>query len=320
MLHQVAAPIGVAEGDHNWDFGFRYLWADFELSDEAHLTAEREVSYRHWSAGAQVQGFKVHIPFSMPHRGDFAAEVGVGRDGDFVVGSEGDPRMEWLLDAQPDTNSGWGRDHPYMGCFASGGAPALTGEITWGSRSQNLNIGFPAYGGGTAPAALNEAWMAAPSLELCDSLCADYRHFGLWWTQCLCGNTYGAGGATDGCGDQGSSCEPGQETCGGDAGHPVWQTGSPAWSLQHDVVAETKDRSTCWETLPALIPNPNTLSDIDGGTASSQGASYFTERFCPGWAKFVSSNSCLDSDPGCDASGSAIFDGGDDMCESRRAV
>ena len=108
MLHQVAAPIGVAEGDHNWDFGFRYLWADFELSDEAHLTAEREVSYRHWSAGAQVQGFKVRIPFSMPHRGDFAAEIGVGRDGDHVIGSEGDPQMEWVPDPQPDTKSSWG--------------------------------------------------------------------------------------------------------------------------------------------------------------------------------------------------------------------
>ena len=157
---------------------------------------------------------------------------------------------------------------------------------------------------------MNEAWIAAPSLELCNSLCTAYRYFGLRFTNCLCGNSYGAGGPSDGCGDQGSSCTR-QETCPSKIA--VWQTGAPAWSLQHDVVAETKDRSTCWATLPALVPYPNTLSDIDGGTASSQGASYFTERFCPGWAKFVSSNSCLDSDPGCDASGSAIFDGGQDM-------
>ena len=90
--------------------------------------------------------------------------------------------------------------------------------------------------------------------------------------------------------------------------------------MQYDVVSETEGRSRCWETLPALILYPHTLSDIDGGTASSQGASYFTERFCPGWAKFVSANSCLDSDPGCDASGNAIFDGGDDMCKSRGVV
>ena len=107
-LAEVAGPIGVAEGDHDWDFGFRYMWAEFELSDEAHLTAEREVSYRHWSAGAQVQGFKVRIPFSMPHRGDFAAEIGIGRDGDHMIGSEGDRQMEWVPDPQPDSESSWG--------------------------------------------------------------------------------------------------------------------------------------------------------------------------------------------------------------------
>ena len=87
------------------------------------------------------------------------------------------------------------------------------------------------------------------------------------------------------------------------------------WTMSTDVqaVSAPESGSTCWATLPALVPHPNTLSDTDGGAASSQGASYFTERFCPGWAKFVSSNSCLDSDPGCDASGSAIFDGGQDM-------
>ena len=66
------------------------------------------MSYRHWSANTQIQGFKIVLPFPVTHRGSFAAEVGIGRDGDFVLGSEGDQWMEWNADPQPDTSSGWG--------------------------------------------------------------------------------------------------------------------------------------------------------------------------------------------------------------------
>ena len=46
-LSEVAGPIGIAFGDHDWDFGFRYLWVAVEMPADTHLTAEREVSYRH---------------------------------------------------------------------------------------------------------------------------------------------------------------------------------------------------------------------------------------------------------------------------------
>ena len=74
-------PLGVRRGS-DWDFSFRHEWAGFEVSEGTHLTAEREVSFRHWPAGAQVQGFKVGVPFSMAYQGAVATEVGIGRDGD----------------------------------------------------------------------------------------------------------------------------------------------------------------------------------------------------------------------------------------------
>ena len=202
--------------------------------------------------------------------------------------------MEWIPDPQPDANSGWGEG--YLGCYKDAGHPVLPTDVSYGGTSTHPGL-FP----------MSDDQMSTPT-ESCSAHCAGYRYFGLQWsTGCTCGNTFGGDGVEPtGCAD----CAVSTSCSGRNAvyGRAAWQLAAPFGGQ-----SEPEGRSTCWETLPALVPNSNTLSDTGGGTASSQGASYFTERFCPGWAKFVSSNSCLDSDPGCDASGSAIFDGGQDM-------
>ena len=303
-LSEVAGPIGIAFGDHDWDFGFRYLWAAVEMSDETHLTAEREVSYRHWSAGAQVQGFKIRIPFSMPHRGDFAAEIVVGRDGDHMIGRT-------LCSAQSCSELGWAERFRFLNagrgvCGESDGGWACTAG-TWdhavsvctsvGARLCSIEE-FGNYPGGTG--------------------CGfDNSHV---WAEdaCTAGRMVSIGGrlTTDGecqdfdqvanvrcCGDDDTAAD---ECLSESTGSSVRSSGTS------DVL------QACWNTLPNLVPLAHSISDGDA-TVSSQGAEYFEERFCPGFRKFVSPNTCSDSEPNC-GTGNAVFDGGDDMCECRGFV
>ena len=129
----MAGPIGIVEGDHDWDFGFHYEWQATSLVDEQ-MTAEREVSYRRWPAGARVQGFTVDIPISMPHQGDFVTEMGVGRDGDYVLGWSGAPQLEWgRVDNLPDTNSGWGADQPAWVIADTNARQESTDQACWSS-------------------------------------------------------------------------------------------------------------------------------------------------------------------------------------------
>eukprot|EP01051_Picozoa_sp_SAG22_P001950 SAG22_NODE_82_length_21749_cov_10.719769_7_plen_864_part_00 len=313
-LGQVAEPIGMDEGD--WKSDWHYEWVaavDLELTQ---LTAERQVSTRRWGPRMPVHGFKVGIPFPMKHAGGFAAEIGVGRDCDFVVGSEGDVQMDWSSGPQLDTMSGWGGNAKgqYMGCYKNVGDAdftGLTGELTWGGRSQSRMIGVHTEGEHTDSVA-NEVWLKAPSVDLCGSLCSGYRYFGLQWENCLCGNSYGASGVRpdNKCGDQGLSCVPGGHTCSG--GSAIW--GHRAWNLEESVSTAAQDsRSTCWSTLPSVVPAPHAIADADP-SVSAQGAAYLSGHFCPGWAKFVEADACGDAESDCgDAAGNSVFDGGSDM-------
>ena len=78
----------------------------------------------------------------------------------------------------------------------------------------------------------------------------------------------------------------------------------------HDSAAQTL---SCWADISAVVPSSQAFGDTGDSSVSSQGAGYFAERFCPSWGKFVTANTCSESDPQCDASGTAIYDGGDDM-------
>eukprot|EP01051_Picozoa_sp_SAG22_P002091 SAG22_NODE_89_length_21278_cov_16.698758_10_plen_358_part_00 len=318
-LQQITEPLGVAAvlaESHDWDFGFSYEWQEAPPF-EHHLTAEREVSYRRWSAGAEVQGVKIQLPFAMPHQGGFAAEVGLGRDGDFVLGSEGDGQLEWSPESQPDTNSGWGRaEGVYLGCYKDlcshwdrSGCETLGGEDPARAEGE-LSIkpggtGLPRY-----------SWYAMGrdrALEDyradCGSHCSEYRYFGLQRNGCVCGNSFGFWGEATDC----SACGNGDNaanTCRNK--NAVYSI--TAWELDTSVTiaTTTAEAGSCWDTIPVLVPNAHTISDSDRAV-SAQGAAYFSERFCPGWAKFVSADACSESEPGCDVAGNAVFDGASDM-------
>ena len=94
--------------------------------------AEREVSYRFWSAAGRVDGFAVKLPFTTPNQGKFASSVFVGPDGDFALGMDSDwasvaeipAASEWVSVGgfsgegsfeMPELGSVSG--FPYLGCF-----------------------------------------------------------------------------------------------------------------------------------------------------------------------------------------------------------
>eukprot|EP01051_Picozoa_sp_SAG22_P006922 SAG22_NODE_469_length_10143_cov_5.595181_4_plen_929_part_00 len=305
-LEAMADPIGVTERDHDWDFRWHYEWTGVAGdSDEAQLTAERQVSVRRWGARVPVHGFKVGIPFPMKHAGGFAAEVGVGRDGDFVVGSEGDVQLHWNSDPQPDTRSSWG-EQGYVGCYQDGGP----GQFNGVSSEFDAKLAMP-----------------NPSRSACSALCSGYRYYGLQWQNlCFCGNTYGrwgeyeAGqnpmGRTQGCGgERGKYCASQYwdgSKCGG------WSAvfAQSVWELSQTFASQLASGtgSTCWSALPSLVPVPHVISDADMA-ASAQGSAYFSGHFCSDWAKFVQADACGGAEPDCGGAspGNSVFDGGNDM-------
>lgn len=315
-LSEVAGPIGVVEGDHDWDFSFHYEWQEEAAPVDGQLTAEREVSYRHWSAGVPVQGVKIGLPFAMPHRGKFAVEIGLGRDGDFVLGSGGGGQLEWNPDPQPDTNSGW---KIYVGCYKDlcshwdqSGCGALGADPARAEGELSIKAGgLPQHSDFSWWDRLGRNRPFEDYRSECESHCSDYRYFGLQWSGgCVCGNSYGFWGeatAQSDCSTCGNGRDAGQ-TCG--AKNAVYFNG--AWALDMAVTVTTARENDCWDTMPSLVPSATAISDTDGAV-SSQGAAYFAERFCPGWANYVSANTCGESEPDCDAAGNALFDGGGDM-------
>ena len=321
----MAAPIGLSPGDHDWDFGFSYQWAPLADS-ETHLTAEREVSYRHWSAGTQVQGFKAKVNafFPMPHRGHFAAEVGIGRDGDFAL-DNGDMIFLASSDEQSEWAGGSTTSDGYIGCF-KGGGPGDYGA-PYDHVKYPLPINFNGFNGPSfGEKTVEDAWatfagMADPSTSACSALCRGFRYYGKEWTTgCHCGNMYGAFGEFD-------SEDPGGRSplgCGGERGKfcgsqwhdarfcaglsAVFDQTPPMW-VSLTANNEPGSSSKCWASVPNLVPNPHALVDTGGRSVSSQGAGYFAERYCPGWANYLSPNTCSESEP----CGNVIFDGGGDM-------
>ena len=309
-LEAVSDPLGVPRRSHDWSFDWHYEWAGVDNSEEIQLTAERQVSTRRWGPRVPVHGFKVGIPFPMKHAGGFAAEIGVGRDGDFVVGSEGDVQMDWNAAPQPDTMSGWGGGWggTYMGCYKDPyGQTAVPTDVTYASTSKHAGLHqMPAD-------------QLPKATEFCSAHCFGFRYFGLEWTNgCNCGNTYGGAGVEPtGCADCAVGAPPSTNTtaCCGSRSAVYAQ---PIWMLTDATlhVAATQSasggRDTCWSALPSLIPVPHEISDANVA-ASAQGSAYFSGHFCPGWAKFVQANSCGDTASDCDAYGNSVFDGGSDM-------
>eukprot|EP01045_Picozoa_sp_COSAG04_P013769 COSAG04_NODE_994_length_8876_cov_9.074763_2_plen_2355_part_01 len=311
-LEDVSGPLGVETHEHDWDFRYRYEWDWAPGAADSGLTATREVSYRQWSGGVPFAGFSVELDFEFPIRGTLTSSVSIGRDGDFAMVTSG------LLPRYYEggsTTSGWGGGGTYVGCFDDPANPSTNRDFLFDQesgrfhpKSEGLNHWEVAFEGDY------------PGYETvkdnCAAFCQGYRYMGLQWrAECWCGNQYGLYGSSspDVCGSDGRLCGDNAETCR--EANAVFAT--MAWMLPPAGTADatnSKD-SSCWSTLPPLVPNPQAISEL-AADASSQGEAYFAQRFCPGWSSFVFPT-CDPAQQACDKGiatlGNAIFDGGDDM-------
>ena len=309
-LADVSEPLGVVthEHEHNWDFGYSYDWEWASGSaEEGRLTAAREVSYRQWGAGVPFEGLLVELGFEFPAQGSTVATVGVGRDGDFSAG-----HRDKLGYREPTADSsGWfgygvGGGGAYMGCFDNANPDANPDAVS----NSNWGLHGPMTENPTTP---------GEARDNCGGRCDGYQFFGLRWTNgCICGNYYGQPANEEVCGNQGSLCGLGlvavdgtTPLCGG--ANAVFE--SVAWKLAEgsSVALNGVQGSSCWSSLPALVPNPHSISE-QSTDRSSQGEAYFSERFCPGWSSFILPP-CDPDAQACDAAspGNAVFDGGNDM-------
>lgn len=77
--------------------------------------------------------------------------------------------------------------------------------------------------------------------------------------------------------------------------------------------------TSCWSSLTVAINDPVHIIDEQSTDRSSQGDTYFTNRFCSGWSSFITP-ACNPNDQSCDENslmlGNAIADGGNDMYDT----
>eukprot|EP01051_Picozoa_sp_SAG22_P008939 SAG22_NODE_711_length_7740_cov_3.405837_3_plen_988_part_00 len=308
-LSEEAGPIGVVEGDHNWDFGFHYEWQEASVLEEP-LTAEREVSYRYWAAGAAPDVFAVDLPFRMPVRGYHSEQIAVGEDGEFRVAWQAETGQRWSASdrhcsaksaAELGFDLSFSRDFEY-------GTVAGESALGWPCTTTSWHEGFATCNSiGARLCTLAEMHAGVAQNSGCG-----FNSLPIWaLDDCPLGHmiiTFGNAGQPGACQ---SDAEPTAVRCCGDVYEDV------ECSIDHMLpesgsTVQSSSTSSCWDKLTALVPTPHLVSGVEM-TASSQGAAYFSERFCPGWAKYVSANICTESEPDCDAAGNAAFDGGDDM-------
>eukprot|EP01046_Picozoa_sp_COSAG06_P017973 COSAG06_NODE_1237_length_10134_cov_17.263777_1_plen_1586_part_10 len=308
-LEEVSDPLGVLKHPHgkDWDFAYSYEWEQASGVPEDRLTAAREVSYRQWSGGVPFAGYYVELDFEFPVRGNTVATIGVGRDGDIAATDR-----KFVYFDRDGSASGWPRGGPgaYMGCFVDVGEATDAGDrrfesqISWFDLGNNIGAG--------------RNRMDIPSHEECATRCgvAGYSYMGLANVdRCSCGNEYGRlpPTTTTRCGDSGAYCGNGPNT-----GHNCYDRFAvfaiTAWQLPDGASdASTSSDSSCWSSLPALVPTPHTISE-EASDRSSQGEAYFTERFCPGWSTFILPSCDPDAEEcGGETAGNAVFDGGGDM-------
>ena len=286
--------------------------------------AEREVSYRQWSAGVEQNPFVVALPFKVPIRREvwLTAGVGVGKDGAFLcletvssdiggsissnfvgvskvlswreardncranyydlasIHTEGDNLA--VSDACPDRSDG---DDNKTRCWIGLNDVENEGVFVW-SDGSDVDVDFFSEG---EP---NNAMMTGSG--------EDWVTMGTCWCGDPDGGMYGVAGWSD------IGWAPSQISFVCAAAPPG------SGFLAHSSASSSSD-STCWSSLPALVPSPHTISE-ESTDLSSQGETYFANRFCPGWSSFIlpacdpDTNACEEA-----STGNVVFDGGDDM-------
>jgi hypothetical protein len=327
-LKAVAKPLGVtaAEQDwlgHDWDFQFYYEWRWADMSAGRGLTAERQVTYRRWSAGVPVKGFLFSLPFPLPRRGLAVDTVCVGRDGDMAVAAGN------LFDKTVPSNK-WD-----LTWFDPSSTPPWTG-YSWDMSAKfcdDLGMSIWPY------AAICPHGPGMPNDDLVDRISSNGHDLRQWVPVAdqIDGMLMGSTGGIY------RPCYKGPHANNVKTDHPLPPPGKRFYHMgqvyvrQEDhlhyvaccptlltsLEVETQERPEsahtslkCWESLTALVPSVHIISEATDAATSSQGADYLSERFCPGWANFIVPAACDPAEHSCsgdDASGSVIVDGGGDM-------
>ena len=328
-LEDVSAPLGVEtnEHEHNWDFAYSYHWAWASGSAQANrLMAEREVSYRQWSAGVQVAGFEVEVPFRLPVQGGTVAGVGIGKEGAFgtsenlALGLPNGDCYSSMHDGGAYHEYNCAVPPCYMGprvcgaasqsSLAYGGEPgrAIDGNPAgrWGEHSCSHTMDAPAWFqldlGHAAFVDRVDVWHRTDccqdrleSANIVISSTPDF-HAGEVCSQIsdhtqepeisLCGGRLEGRYVTVDISANGGGTSGGSIVALCEIAVFGLSAGGFTGADDRAAPQDTQD-STCWSSLSGLIPESHAISE-QSTDRSSQGEAYFTDRFCPGWSSFIS--------------------------------
>jgi hypothetical protein len=323
-LEAVAKTLGVtAEKDgwagHIWEFSETYEWIGAPTMDGVRRIVEREVSYRYWGEGVPFDtAFWISLPrFIMStHRG---AVLWVGPDGDLSVGDESDL---WTSLEQRCAVSA-------KSCGELGWAVSRAPDEYLGTE---LVCGNSLMGDGCTTGPWQEAYdtcakVGARMCTLLEMQRGEAAGTGCGWNshpvwsadQCpAAGHMVIANGNEN---DQPGECRSDDDVSIGRKSIAFRCCADSV--IEDDVycalgaksIANPPDTS-CWTTLPELVPELHVISEAPEVATSNQGADYLSERFCPDWAKFIAPAACDPRQPDCSSDesiASAVFDGGGDM-------
>eukprot|EP01046_Picozoa_sp_COSAG06_P037020 COSAG06_NODE_4138_length_4534_cov_1.863811_1_plen_204_part_10 len=94
-LLRLTSALGIGHGERNWDFGFSYEWSGHVDDDSHRVTAERDVSFRHWKSGMVPESATlVKFSAAFPWKGRLMTHVAANLYGGFSVGAhiDSEPR------------------------------------------------------------------------------------------------------------------------------------------------------------------------------------------------------------------------------------
>jgi hypothetical protein len=305
-LEELSEPLGVLTHphEHDWDFAYSYEWAWASATAEDGLTAAREVSYRQWNVGVPVTPLLVDLDVEFPRQGRTTAKVAIGADGAWVMVGD----MVKTPGGGVGHGSYDGIDQPLSLMQARDFCKRKYFDLASIHSEEDKQAVLKACMGHSCWIGLNDISVeAGGNGALFVWFDESLTDFPLSW---LPGEPNNWGSGQDGVEIQlsGTLNDKGEVS-------PrafVCETTFPGLAT---AASSASDDSTCWFSLPALVPSPHTISEASTDR-SSQGEAYFTEHFCPSWSTFIFA-SCDPDEEVCDGgiarAGNAIIDGGDDM-------
>jgi hypothetical protein len=345
-LQAIAEPLGVTAAEptwigHGWDFTYSYAWDWVYRSGGDRLTAARDVSYRYWGPRVPAKLVHLDIPFGFPGPVDvlyfvhkFDGDMNSRRQqcameypgGDLAVirtPSENTRAtkacLTWSLLQEPDSPNSRRLLHEQPFC--------AIGMYVDDSEHHGLEKVGPWRWVDGVPMGVdgrlqyNQMALGEPNGD--GTIIIISGKTGVWydWSTQEVPTV-----------DWGTLCSVQPPAVATKVGiyadatfvvlNDVNSKASVEWAFAQKnaeprATHGVQNTAACWTSLPQIVPDIHTISEAwSTTTASSQGAAYLSERFCPGWAKFIAPADCDPAEPDCTgdaARGSAIFDGGRDM-------